>query len=107
MAAFDNKEKAEENKYAHDKEMEFLINARYHSLLAVWASAKMTLDAEKAMEYKNSLVTFHLGKSDDEALFHKIAHDLDAHHVHIKEREIREAMYNLLHAAKKQIIDNK
>ena len=105
MTAFDNKEKAEENKYAHDKEMEFLINARYHRLLAGWAAEKIGLDVERAEEYKKQLVAGDLGKNDEEALFKKVRHDFLVHDIHMTDHDIREKMYNLLQDAKQQIME--
>ncbi len=103
MTSFDNREKAEENKYAHDKELEFMVYARYHSLLADWATQKMQLDKGKTEEYKNSLVTLNLAHHDDEALLGRIKHDFLVHDVHMGEHDIREAMHNLLHEAKAQV----
>lgn len=106
MTAFDNKEKAEENKYAHDKEVEFLISARYHRLLAEWVAEKIGYNAEKSEEYKNDLVTSALGKNDEQALLKKVMHDFLVHDIHISEHDLREKMYNLLQDARHQIMEN-
>ncbi len=103
MTAFDNKEKAEENKYAHDKELEFRIYAKYHGLLAAWVAKKAGLDTERAEKYKNTLITGGLGKNDPEALLHKIKQDLEAKNVHLSEHQIREEMHHSMQAAQKQV----
>jgi hypothetical protein len=104
MTAFDNKEKAEENKYAHDKEVEFKINAKYHGLLAIWMAGAIKLDAEGADKYKNMLVTAGLGKNDPEALFNKIKQEFQEYKIPIDEHQLREEMYNILQKAKKQVL---
>ena len=103
MSSFDNKEKAEENKYAHDKELEFRIHARYQCHLADWVSHKLRLDAGKAKEYKNTLVTYHMTHHNDSALLDKIKHDFVVHDIHIKEHDIRQAMHDQLEKARKEI----
>jgi len=104
MTAFDNKEKGEENKYAHDKEVEFRIFAKYHGLLAEWVARESGLDAEKAKEYKGDLIAFDLGKNDEEALFGRVKQDLLAHNVTMDEHKIREKMYAILQVAKEYML---
>lgn len=103
MTAFDNREKAEENKYAHDKETEFRIYARYHSLLADWAAHVLKLDAGKKETYKNALINQELAKHNNEALFQKIRHDFLAGNVHLKDHDIHQKMHDLLLEAKQQV----
>src|SRR6185436_20277793 len=43
MTTFDDREKAFENIYARDQEMQFKIVARRNRLLGMWAAAKMGL----------------------------------------------------------------
>ncbi len=56
MSAFNDKEKAEENQYAMDKESEFKVTARRNKLLGLWAAEKMHYDREKAEEYAKSVI---------------------------------------------------
>jgi hypothetical protein len=105
MTSFDNREKAEENKYAHDKETEFLIYASYHKTLAEWSAKKMKLDTDKAEAYKKSFVEAHLGMGDTEKLLVRIKHDFAAHHItNVSDREIREEMHALFLAARHKIL---
>jgi|SRR6185369_10109122 len=105
MTSFDNKEKAEENKYAHDKETEFKIYASFHKKLAGWVASKAKLDAKSTEEYTNALVSAHLGKNDNETLLAKIKHDLAFYGVHdVADREIREEMHKLYQAARDKIL---
>jgi hypothetical protein len=104
MTAFDNKEKAEENKYAHDKEVEFRIYARYHSLLAGWVAELLGWDSAQKEAYKNTLVTSGASKHDNEVLFHKIHQDFKAGNLHMKDHDIHQKMHDLLLAAKQQVM---
>lgn len=103
MNSFDNKEKAEENKYAYDKETQFKIHARYQSHLADWVGHKLHLDAEKLKEYKTTLITYNMTHHDDKALLDKIKHDFLVRDIHVNEHEIRQSMHDLLQKATKEI----
>ncbi|RPE71325.1 hypothetical protein EDD53_0441 [Pacificibacter maritimus] len=46
MSAFDERESAFENKFAHDEEMQFKAEARANKLLGHWAAALMGKDAD-------------------------------------------------------------
>ncbi len=102
MSVFNDKEKAAENKYARDKETEFLIQAKYHKLLGTWAASKLGLENSYAEEYAKTLVATGLGKKDEEALFNKIKHDFSHKSIHLNDHEIRKSMFELLQKAKEQ-----
>lgn len=103
MTAFDNREKAEENKYAHDKELEFRVYARYHSLLAAWVGDVTKRDEAGKDAYRNALVTGVMNSHDQTALFNKIRHDLLAHDAHIKDHDIQQKMHDIMQVARKQV----
>jgi hypothetical protein len=47
MGTFDDREKGFEQKYKHDKELEFKVSARRNRLLGLWAAKELGLpDAE-------------------------------------------------------------
>ena len=104
MTGFDDREKAAENKYAHDNEVIFLINARYHKLLAKWVVEKTGISGSESEEYIANLVTTDIQKQDDNLLFDKIRHDLLVHNVHINDHDIKEEMYNIQKSAREQIL---
>lgn len=103
MNSFDNREKAEENKYAHDREMDFLVNARYHKLIALWVAEKAGFDGAQTEHYKNTFVSDIVEKEDEETLLKKIRHELLVHDVHITDHDIREEMYRILQTARAQL----
>ncbi|MEA3389080.1 MAG: DUF1476 domain-containing protein, partial [Pseudomonadota bacterium] len=56
MTTFDDREKAFENMFAHDQEMEFRIQARRNRLLGEWAAVKMGLTPEETDAYAKAVV---------------------------------------------------
>jgi len=107
MTAFDNREKMEENKYAHDKEVQFIVNARYHKLLGAWVAEQSKLEGRDAECYIETIITEELNSHDENKLFEKVRHDLLSHDAHISDHDIREKMYNLLQDAKEQVQNGK
>src|SRR3546814_4336449 len=56
MTTFDNREKAFEEKFAHDAEITFRIAARRNRLLGLWAAERMKLTSEEADAYAKAVV---------------------------------------------------
>ena len=55
MTTFDDRERAEEAKFAHDEEMMFRIHARRNRLLGQWAAERMGLSAAEIAELLASM----------------------------------------------------
>ena len=60
MADFKDRKKGFENKFAHDQEMLFRINARRNRLIGEWAAGLMGLTAEETDAYANMVEQFVL-----------------------------------------------
>ena len=102
MTTFDNREKAEENKYVHDKEKEFKISAKYHKLLAAWVAMETRMDPIETEAYQSDLITFDIGKNDETVLFHKVKNDLLVRNIHLSDHDIQQKMHDLLMTMKEQ-----
>ena len=106
MTTFDDKEKVAENKYAHDKETQFIIHARAHKLLGLWAAGKMGLSGSAAEEYANTVVVADLNPTAHHHAFEKVRNDLLAREVHVTDHDIKAEMHRLEHVAREQIAGN-
>ncbi len=102
MTTFNDKEKAAENKYAHDQETEFKIRVRRNKLFALWAAEKMGLTAASAEEYAESAALADLSKAGEEKLVTRVKTDLAAKGVVVAEEDIREELKLLLASARQQ-----
>ena len=69
---FSEREKAFENKWAHDEELRFKVLARRNKLLGLWAAAQMGLSCAKAEVYTQAVVRAELSKRGDEAVFEAV-----------------------------------
>jgi hypothetical protein len=103
MTSMNDKEKAHENKYAHDKELEFKINARRNKLLGLWVAEKIALPVEKHDAYAKEVVLSDFEKAGDDDVFEKVKKDLFNAGLRLTDKEIREEMYRLIQIARDQV----
>ncbi|MCK8781080.1 DUF1476 domain-containing protein [Rhizobium sp. NTR19] len=101
MTGISDREKAFENKFAHDQELKFKALARRNKLLGHWAAGIMgKADAEA---YAKEVVAADFEEAGDEDVFRKIRTDFDAAGVAVSDQDIRTKMVELLGEAVAQI----
>jgi hypothetical protein len=105
MTTFDDREKAFENKYAHDAEMQFKASARRNKLLGLWAAELLGLTGADADSYARDVVVSDLEESGDEDVYRKVKGDLDSKGVAVSEVELRTKMSSLVAIAKAQVFN--
>ena len=104
MTTFDDREKAFENRYARDQEMQFKIIARRNRLLGTWAAGLMGLTPEETEAYAKEVVRADFEEAGDEDVVRKVLGDLTSAGVDCDEARIREALEHKLVEARRQII---
>lgn len=92
MTTFNDRERAEEAKFAHDEELMFRIHARRNRLLGQWAAERMGLSAVEADAYAKSVVQADFEESGDEDVVRKLLGDMVAAGVGATEAEVRAAL---------------
>jgi hypothetical protein len=101
MSSLNDKEKAYEDKFAHDQEVAFRIRARSYKLFGLWGAEKMGHNAEKREEYARQLAEIRGG---DREVIARVKKDLDAGGTQLTEHELQEHLYHCTQAAKRQIM---
>lgn len=105
MTTLDERERAFEEKFAHDQEIRFRVHARRNRLLGLWAAKKFHLTPAEADAYANALAQadahFH-----DEVIVRQVLSDFIARGVHVTEDEIRNQLKVLLKVASAQVAGN-
>src|SRR3546814_13024457 len=91
MTIFDDREKAFENMFAHDQEMQFRIQARRNRLLGEWAAAKMGLTPEETDAYAKAVVQADFEEAGDEDVIRKQMGDMTKDGIEIDEAGVRAA----------------
>jgi hypothetical protein len=92
MTTFEDRERAEEAKFAHDEEMLFRIQARRNRLLGQWAAERMSLSAAEADAYAKGVVQADFEEAGDEDVVRKLLGDLVSAGVDADEGEVRAAL---------------
>lgn len=102
MTTFDDREKSFENKFAHDAETEFKIEARRNRLLGEWAAELLGKTGDDARSYALTIVTSDFNEPGEEDVYRKLAEDLAGI---ADEKTIRARMQELRGIARGQIIN--
>ena len=105
MTTFDDREKAFENLYARDQEMQFKVIARRNRLLGAWAANLMGLTDVEAESYAKDVVRADFEEAGDEDVIRKVLGDLTSAGVECDEGRIREALDHKAVEAKRQLME--
>lgn len=106
MSSFDDRERAEEARYALDQETQFKINARRNKLLGQWAAALLGLKDADADAYAKAVVIADLEEAGDDDVVRKVRGDLEKAGLTRTDAQIREEMARLLPIARDQVIND-
>jgi len=104
MSSFDDRERAEEAKFAMDAATEFKVMARRNKLLGMWAAELMNIQGDEADAYAKTVVMSDLEEPGDEDVFRKVRGDLDEAKVDVSDQRLREHMAELLPVARDQVM---
>ncbi len=104
MAQFEDRQKAQEAKFARDGELRFKAEARRNKLLGLWAAEHMGLSAEHANEYAAEVVAADFEEAGDEDVFRKVSADLKAKGASVSDDMIRKKMDELTVTAREQVL---
>ena len=72
MSSFDDRERAEEAKFAMDEATGFKVMARRNKLLGLWAAELMDLHGAEAEAYAKTVVLSDLEEPGDDDVFRKV-----------------------------------
>jgi hypothetical protein len=96
-----DREKALENKFAHDEELKFKALARRNKLIGLWAAELMgRTDADA---YAREVVIADFQEAGDYDVFRKLRQDFDDSGVAVSDDDIRAKMVQLLAEAVSQV----
>ena len=105
MTTFDDRERAFENQYARDQEMQFKIVARRNRLLGHWAAGLMGLTDVEAEAYAKDVVRADFEEAGDGDVIRKVLGDLTSAGVECDEARIREALAHKTVEARRQLME--
>ena len=105
MTTFDERERAFENKFAHDAELQVRIQARRNRLLGEWAAVKMGLTPEETDAYAKAVVQADFEEAGDEDVIRKLVGDMTQAGLDIDEAGVRAALEEQAVVARRQFME--
>ncbi len=104
MTTFNDREKAFEDKYKHDQELQFKVEVRRNKLLGIWVAGLMGLEGADAEAYAKEVVAADFEEPGDADVVRKVLGDLEEKGLEMTEHRLRKQMDALLLEAKQQVM---
>ncbi len=105
MTSFDKREKAFEDKYKHDQELQFKVEARRNKLLGLWAAELMDISGADAEAYAKEVISSDFEEPGDEDVLRKVLADFETKSVDMNAHRLRNKMDELTAVAKQQVMN--
>lgn len=104
MTTFDDREKALENVFHHDMELQFKARARKNKMLGLWAAGLLGKTGADAEHYARDIVMADFEKPGEHDVIHTLMHDLAAAGKPHEEHTIRKQGERFLVQATRQVM---
>ncbi len=104
MATFDEREKAFEDKYKYDQELQFRVEVRRNKLLGLWVAELLGLEGVDAEAYAKEVVKADFEEPGVADVIRKIQGDAVPKNLDLSEHLIRKKMDEMTVIAKEQIM---
>ena len=104
MTTFNDREKAFEEKFKHDQELQFKVEVRRNKLLGLWLAEMLGKTGADAEAYAKEVVSADFEEPGDADLVRKILGDMQDGGVEISEHRLRKQMEECLAEAKEQVM---
>ena len=105
MTSFQDREKAFEDKYKHDQDLQFKVEVRRNKLLGLWVAGEfLGRSGAEAEAYAKEVVSADFEEPGDADLLRKIFGDLEKQGIELSEHRLRKKMDELTLEAKQQIM---
>lgn len=104
MTTFDDREKAFENKFAHDEEIMFKVRARRNRLFGEWVAGELGITGDAVADYAGDVVAADLEEEGDDDIMRKVAADYEAKNAAFNKDAAMAKLNDFLGTAKEQIM---
>ncbi len=104
MTTFNKREKAFEDKYKHDQDLQFKVEVRRNKLLGLWVAEMLGLAGADADAYAKEVVSADFEEPGDADVVRKIQADVQPKNIDLSEDRLRKKMEELTAVAKQQIM---
>lgn len=104
MTSFGDREKAFEDKFKHDQELQFKVEARRNKLLGLWVAELMGRTGDDADSYAKDVIASDFEEPGDDDVVRKVMGDLEKAEIEMSEHRLRKKMEELMAEAKQQVM---
>ena len=104
MTTFNDREKAFEDKYKHDQDLQFRVEVRRNKLLGLWVAEMLGLSGADADAYAKEVVSADFEEPGDADVVRKVLADTQPKNLDLDEPRLRKKMVELVAVAKEQIM---
>lgn len=104
MTGFNDRKDAFENKYAHDQEMMFKLEARTSKLFGLWAAEQLGLSGADADTYAKEVVGANLEEAGYDDIKRKVRKDFDEKGLSISDHMMDTMIEKATEEAKAQLL---
>lgn len=102
--SFESRKKSFENKFAHDEQLAFKVEARTSKLLGLWAAEKMGLDGDLANSYAGEVVGANLEEVGFDDIKRKVMGDFSRKGIDISDHVVGLKIDECFEEAKVQVM---
>lgn len=103
MSSFDDREKAQENRFAHNQKLNFEVEARTCKIFGLWAAKKLGLSGSHADGYAVSVVESNLAEAGLQDVIRKVRADFDEKGIQVSDHVLDVELDKATTEARKQI----
>ena len=103
MALFEDRQKDQERKFAHDADLKFKIAARRNKLLGLWLAGEMGRTGADAEAYAREVVQADFERPGDDDVIDKAMADIREAGLDIDEHKLRTRLKALEEEAESQV----
>ncbi len=105
MTTFNKREKAFEDMYKHDQDLQFKVEVRRNKLLGLWVAELLGKAGDEAEAYAKEVVSADFEEPGDADVVRKVLGDFEAAGTDFSEHRLRKKMDELLVVAKEQVMN--
>lgn len=105
MTTFNERERAFEEKFKHDQDLQFRVENRRNKLLGLWIAEMIGKTGADAEAYAREVVVADFDEPGIADLVRKVMADLASHNVELSEHRLQKKMEELLVEAKQQVME--
>ena len=103
MTSFDDRKNAYENKFAHDEEFRFKVEARTSKMFGRWAAEQMGMTGEDVEAYAAAMISANLEEAGFDDIKRKVRADFDGKSVSVSDHMIDTMLAKFLETAKAEL----